>query len=634
MGTLAIKRADLTKKISNLGGLYVPKVSADTFVVISDEKRIAQRPVTLEMAEACKVHVVSVSFINDLEEKKAEIKSQQDLIDLVERCKINPWTASNVLERILLNKAENEALADTAGLSSTEQHKAEERMRNQKWNSATEAKMKVLVKNGGVVDPDADLDEETHSVLRENGILYSFVLAKSNVADGTNSYYKMQIIKRDSREVYYLFRAWGRIGTVIGGNKCDEMDKDEAVESFEFHFLDKTGNHWKDKDHFVKQHDKYFQLQLDYGPEEAEEEYAVQPGSKTLLAKPIQDLIKMIFDVEAMRKTMKEFEIDSRKMPLGKLSKKQIVEAMAVLAELQTLVDGGERPNAPKIIGATNRFFTLIPHDFGVHTPPILNQSALLKDKLDMLENLLEIEVAFNILRGENRSSDKDPIDQKYEKLKCDLEVLDKGTEEYQQIAAYIANTHAATHSDYQLQLVDVFKVARQGEAERFQEFRSLHNHKLLWHGSRVTNYAGILSQGLRIAPPEAPVTGYMFGKGVYFADMVSKSANYCATSPTSPTGLMLLSDVALGNMYERTAAKSITRLPKDFHSVKGCGRTEPDPKQTITTEDGVEIPMGHPKDAGLANSAHSSLLYNEYIVYNEAQVNIRYLLKVKFQYK
>ena len=30
----------------------------------------------------------------------------------------------------------------------------------------------------------------------------------------------------------------------------------------------------------------------------------------------------------------------------------------------------------------------------------------------------------------------------------------------------------------------------------------------------------GILSQGLRIAPPEAPVTGYMFGKGVYFADV------------------------------------------------------------------------------------------------------------------
>jgi hypothetical protein len=43
--------------------------------------------------------------------------------------------------------------------------------------------------------------------------------------------------------------------------------------------------------------------------------------------------------------------------------------------------------------------------------------------------------------------------------------------------------------------------------------------------------------QGLRIAPPEAPVTGYMFGKGIYFADMVSKSANYCCTNPTNNTG-------------------------------------------------------------------------------------------------
>lgn len=31
--------------------------------------------------------------------------------------------------------------------------------------------------------------------------------------------------------------------------------------------------------------------------------------------------------------------------------------------------------------------------------------------------------------------------------------------------------------------------------------------------GSRASNFGGILSQGLRIAPPEAPVNGYMFGK-------------------------------------------------------------------------------------------------------------------------
>ena len=82
--------------------------------------------------------------------------------------------------------------------------------------------------------------------------------------------------------------------------------------------------------------------------------------------------------------------------------------------------------------------------------------------------------------------------------------------------------------------------------------------------------FSGILSQGLRIAPPEAPVTGYMFGKGVYFADMVSKSANYCQTTRTNNTGLLLLCDVALGNMYDRNAADYITKLPSGKHSCRG----------------------------------------------------------------
>ena len=51
-------------------------------------------------------------------------------------------------------------------------------------------------------------------------------------------------------------------------------------------------------------------------------------------------------------------------------------------------------------------------------------------------------------------------------------------------------------------------------------------------------------STGLRIAPPEAPVTGYMFGKGVYFADMFSKSANYCFASNAASAGVLLLCEV------------------------------------------------------------------------------------------
>ena len=37
----------------------------------------------------------------------------------------------------------------------------------------------------------------------------------------------------------------------------------------------------------------------------------------------------------------------------------------------------------------------------------------------------------------------------------------------------------------------------------------------------------------------------------MYFADLVSKSAQYCFVDKTNPVGLLLLSEVALGEMYE-----------------------------------------------------------------------------------
>ena len=98
----------------------------------------------------------------------------------------------------------------------------------------------------------------------------------------------------------------------------------------------------------------------------------------------------------------------------------------------------------------------------------------------------------------------------------------------------------------------------------------------LLWHGSRLANYVGILSEGLKIAPYEAPATGYMFGKGIYFADVVSKSANYC--KPVSGNkGLMLLCEVALGSMNEKMGPDYHGhRLPEGKNSTKGVGRFVP----------------------------------------------------------
>ena len=64
-------------------------------------------------------------------------------------------------------------------------------------------------------------------------------------------------------------------------------------------------------------------------------------------------------------------------MPLGKLSKKQIQQAYSVLSDLQELVKSGG-PDS-RFLDASNRFYTLIPHDFGIENPPVLNSEEMIK---------------------------------------------------------------------------------------------------------------------------------------------------------------------------------------------------------------------------------------------------------------
>lgn len=86
----------------------------------------------------------------------------------------------------------------------------------------------------------------------------------------------------------------------------------------------------------------------------------------------------MLFDVEAMKRTMVEFELDLTKMPLGKLSKKQLEKAYKILGEVQALLDQKDVHSA-KFVDLSNQFYTLIPHDYGRNTPPVLNNPELVK---------------------------------------------------------------------------------------------------------------------------------------------------------------------------------------------------------------------------------------------------------------
>ncbi|KAL8548020.1 hypothetical protein ACS0TY_007353 [Phlomoides rotata] len=489
----------------------------------------------------------------------------------------------------------------------------------------------VKVKGQSAVHEQSGLQDSGH-ILEDGNSIYNTTLNMSDLSTGINSYYILQIIQDDKSSDCYVFRKWGRVGSEkIGGNKLEEMSNSDAIQEFKRLFLEKTGNSWEAwerKKDFQKKPGRFYPLDIDYGVKDSSRKKQLDFTSSKL-APQLVELMKMLFNVETYRAAMMEFEINLSEMPLGKLSKNNIQKGFEALTQIQNLLNSTEHPPAVKeslIVDASNRFFTVIP---SIH-PHVINDEDDFKLKVKMLEALQDIEIASKLVGFDSNSNES--IDEKYEKLQCHVSPLSHDSEDFRLIEKYLHNTHAPTHTEWALELEEVFSLERDGEMDKYAPYRAkLKNKMLLWHGSRLTNFVGILSQGLRIAPPEAPATGYMFGKGVYFADLVSKSAQYCFTDRNNPVGLMILSEVALGEVYELTKAKYMDKPPRGKHSTKGLGKKKPLESEYAKWKDEVIVPCGKPVDSKVKAS---ELMYNEYIVYDTAQVKMQFLLKVRFRHK
>ena len=174
---------------------------------------------------------------------------------------------------------------------------------------------------------------------------------------------------------------------------------EKAKEVFCKKFVDKTGNEWDERDQFEKYPGKYDLVHKDYAADAASKENAdnddetetkekkeprvVVPESK--LDKRVQELTELICNVSQMEAMLKEMKYDARKSPLGKLSSMQIKAGYAALKQIEDLVRQG-KTHGRDLVEANNLFYTRIPHDFGMRTPPIINNLAQLKEKVLMLE--------------------------------------------------------------------------------------------------------------------------------------------------------------------------------------------------------------------------------------------------------
>ncbi|TPP58726.1 Poly [ADP-ribose] polymerase [Fasciola gigantica] len=526
-----------------------------------------------------------------------------------------------------------------------------------------------------------------HVYYEADGTVYDAMLNQTNLQHNNNKYYLLQLLEDDDSKNYSVWFRWGRVGKT-GQNKLESYgsDLDAAKNSFAKKFYDKTLNEWGHLDCFEKVKGKYDLVHLDYGTEIQNQNAAPQPDAlppafmESMLPKAVQLLIQLICDLKLMEESVIELKYDARRAPLGKLKKDQIKEGYKALNSIANCInlltdlgsktettDGksvGRRNKRPKLnasekrklendlLMACNAFYTRVPHDFGklpfiaegvknshvliavalssMRVPPLIRTMDEVKEKLDLLQALDDIEFAVRVLKQEHKTSEN-ILDVHYRQLKCDIRPLDEKEPMYDILCRYLQTNHGATHNWYKLELLDVFEYSKHDVENLFEDHG---NRMLLWHGSRLTNWVGILGRGLKVAPPEAPSTGYMFGRGIYFADSSSKSANYIYPTQRKNVGLIALCEVSLGTSRELAeACYTADKLPAGMHSVKGVGRMEPDSSTWYRTEDQLTIPIGKLISIPGRSPTSHVLQFNEYIVYNPHQVRLRYVMKVKFNF-
>ncbi|KAG3014652.1 hypothetical protein PC119_g12059 [Phytophthora cactorum] len=277
------------------------------------------------------------------------------------------------------------------------------------------------------------------------------------------------------------------------------------------------------------------------------------------------------------------------KLPLGRLSKTTIKRGYETLEEIYEALRSRQVSRA-RLSNLSSHFYSLIPHHSRLE---VIDTMVKLGKKVQLMA-----EVGASV-RGMAHES----VARRYP--------------DFALIQTYIRNSNCCGRKQDRLQLLSVFRVEKPEQETRFESFRTFTNRRILWHGSHLANWLGILSEGLRIAPPEVASNGRTFGKGLYFTDKVTKAQAYCHCRPTNGHNqcVFALSEVALGESKEMLNSDDNA---KQFVHTGAGGRAK-----------GAYYHSWKP----VQPEERTGLHHSEYIIYNPNQTRMRYVVLARSPY-
>ena len=324
-----------------------------------------------------------------------------------------------------------------------------------KTEEEDEPRMKsVMVKGAAPVDSECPV-AEAHHVYSEKSGVWDAMLNQTNIQNNNNKFYMIQLLESDSGRSFGVWMRWGRVGVRGQTNWQPVGGLEEAKRIFKVKFQDKTRNNWEEREVFEKVAGKYDLVSVDYCQDETDRAVAAAVKEEpvaSVLAQEVQDLVSLVCSLQTMERAVMEMQYDTRKAPLGKLTKDQITAGYKALKLISDCVEAG-RTSGRDLVDACNDFYTRIPHAFGMRTPPLVTTREEVKGKLQLLEALGDIQVALKLLGSIQQSGNV--VDQRYRQLQCSMEPVGEGAVR-QLVIKSILSTHAQSHSLYSMEVQQV----------------------------------------------------------------------------------------------------------------------------------------------------------------------------------
>jgi len=220
--------------------------------------------------------------------------------------------------------------------------------------------------------------------------------------------------------------------------------------------------------------------------------------------------------------------IDEAQLTLNSLLNAETVELFnKILIELFKII--------PRKMGKVKDYLANSKNDF----------AKIIQDEQDLLD----------IMRGQviQNSVDEEVIEDTYENPnQTILDVMGLRFEEITEDEKLLIKKNLGGISDKFYQAWKVINIKTQNKFDKYVKENTIHNCKLLWHGSRNENWWSIINTGL-VLRPSAIISGKMFGYGIYFAPSAQKSLGYTSlhgsywAGGNSNSAFMSLYDVAYG---------------------------------------------------------------------------------------